>query len=321
MMNQTVASDSASPISQPDRRTLLRTTGLAAAGIAALASIAPATVLADTPRTINGVTALYFTLFIKYVTANYYLYAATGTGLAPEDTGYINNSSPPPTSIPGQTVLGGSAVPFKTPIYAQYANNIAADELTHLRYFRAVLAETDFVYAMPTIDMGSVWTNLGVAAGLIVSGQTFNPFADEISFLLGAYYLEDLCVSFFSGVFNGVQPLPLSTNFKELYGALAGAEAYHAGTIRTLLALIGGGGAVAKLSAYRASLSGVADPGILMPNGAVNVGPFGSQALMLTRDAYQAMSVLFLAPTQTGFFNQSGFFPNGLLMPNEPNAH
>jgi hypothetical protein len=316
MIDPAAVNDSETRPIQPRRRSLLRDAGLAAVGAAAVggltaAGLGTASAGATTSSIpMNDVSQLVFVLILKYVTANYYLLAATGRSLGPDDTSgnfsfYTNTVG----NFPGKTVIGGAAVPFKTAIFQQYADNIAADELTHLRYLRTVIAPTNNLYPMPVIDMAVVWTTIAVQAQLIVPGQTFNPFADEISFLLGAYFLEDLSVSYICGAVPMLSDAPLS----EYFGALSGADAYHAGTIRTLLARIGGGGPVAKLSALRQSLSGVVDTGILTPAGTVNVGPFGPQALMLTRTPVEAYNILYLTPGSSFPAGQTGgFFPAGI---------
>lgn len=285
----------------PGRRHIMRFGSRGAAGLAALAGlkIADATAAASgTPQTPAITTNDYYSLAliqnIQYLEATYYLYAVTGQGLSAADTAGIGT--------PG-TVTGGSAVPFQTSIIQQYASDIAADELTHVRNIHAESILNGF--AMPDIDMQTAWTTMAIAAGLIVPGQIFNPFADETSFLLGAFFLEDIATA---ALGFAIQSLSYHTNLTYL-GALLGAESYHAGTIRTLLAKIGGGAAANKIAVLRASLSGANDDsGILQPNGDVNIGPFGSQALLFRRSYAQTLNILFLSSGATA----GGFFPNGV---------
>ncbi|MBW4036450.1 MULTISPECIES: ferritin-like domain-containing protein [Acidiphilium] len=293
------------------RRSLMRNAGVGVAGVAALSGMTAAGVggLALTSPSARAATTytdadiLNFALNLEYLEANYYLYAVTGQGVATGDqTG---------TGTQGK-VTGGAAVPFKTPIYQQYAANIAADEQTHVRFLRAALGSS--AVAMPNIDIVNSWNTLALAAGLIVKGQTFNPFADEISFLIGAYVFEDVGVTAYCGALAALTT-PANVTYA---GAIEAVEAYHAATVRTLLATIGGGGPLAKISALRATLAGTGgmtgipadDQGVLMPNGAVNVGPFGSQALVFRRTPQQVLNIVYGA-TGTGL--TSGlFFPSGM---------
>lgn len=293
---------------KPGRRSLLRNVGLGAAGMAALGGLSAAGVgglalsspsaraAGPTPSPALDLEILNFALNLEYLEASYYLYAVTGQGLQASDmTG---------TGTQG-TVTGGSAVPFNLPIIQQYANNIAADEQTHVRFLRTALGSN--AVAMPQIDLMQSWTTLAIAAGLIVKGQTFNPFADQVSFLLGAYVFEDVGVTAYCGALGLFSDPGLVT----YAGAIEGVEAYHAATVRTLLASIGAGQTVDKISKLRATLSGANDDqGILMPNGSVNIGPFGPQALVFRRTYQQVLNVVYGAPG-TGV-TKGLFFPNGM---------
>lgn len=303
-MNDAVSGyDGTTELIDPARRHLFRTAGLGVAGLAAMsgltiAGLAGTASASSTALSHADVQGLRYILLLKYISATYYLYAATGQGLVAADmTGLGTQGS----------VTGGGKVPFTTPIIAQYADNIAADEQTHVRYARALLGSAN-VTAMPDIDMQGAWTQLALQAKLIVAGQTFDPFADEISFMLGAYFFEDLYVSALYPILPALAFLNSSDPLITYCGALLGAESYHAGTIRTLLARIGGGEAADKISALRASLSGAADDGgLLMANGAVNIGPFGPQALVQARTSNSLFHTLLLSTTAL----RGGFLPNG----------
>jgi hypothetical protein len=288
------------------RRKLMRNFSLGAAGMAALSAsgLALSTKKADAQTVTYSMTdldILNFALNLEYLEANYYLFAATGQGLPAAYTSGSGTLG---------TVTGGSAVPFQLPILAQYANNIAADEQAHVQFLRAALAGagtggTSAAVAQPQIDLQTSFTNLAIAAGLIVQGQTFNPFADEISFLLGAFIFEDVGVTAYGGALRYIS----NPDYIEAAGAIEVIEGYHAGTVRTLLASVGAGDAVQKISNLRAKLSGAADDeGILMPNGAVNLAPTDSNALAFRRTPQQVLNIVYFAQNASS----GGFFPAGL---------
>jgi hypothetical protein len=225
------------------RRGLLRRVGLGVAGLAAAGAItSKAQAAAPTDNDIFN-----FALNFEYLGAEYYLRAVTGQGVSAY------------TSVTGTGtqggVVGGSPVPFRTSALAYYAQQLAGDELAHVQFIRSVLGSA--AIAEPQIDHGAAWTVLATAAGLIAPGQTFNPFADEISFLLGAYVLEDTCVTALAG---SAAALTNPDNIAYAAGLL-GAEGYQAGAIRGFLANIGGSAATDAISNLRATLSGVGDVG------------------------------------------------------------
>ena len=285
----------------PGRRGLLRSAGLGVAGVAALGTAAAAgmggLMLSSQPALADAssdAAILNFALNLEYLEANYYLFAALGEGL-------------PAALTTGSTavgaVTGGSAVPFKLPIIQQYAYNIAADEQAHVNFLRAGLGAG--AVAQPAIDLVSSFTTLAVAAGLIQPGQTFNPFADEVSFLLGAFIFEDVGVTAYLGALSAIT----TPAYVTAAGAIMAIEAYHAGTIRTLLSDIGAGQAVQAISNLRATLSGAPDDeGILMPNGAVNIAPADINALAFRRTTQQVLNVVYGAPNATSGL----FYPNGI---------
>jgi hypothetical protein len=126
----------------------------------------------------NDTDILNFALNLEYLEAEFYLRAAFGTGLSNSDIGG--------TGTPGD-VTGGSVVPFTTANIREYAEEIARDEEAHVRFLRTALGNKSV--ARPQIDLSTSFTTAARAAGVIGPAETFNPFADETSFLLGAFHL------------------------------------------------------------------------------------------------------------------------------------
>ena len=76
---------------------------------------------------------LNFALNLEYLEAQFYMYAATGSGLpANLLTG---------TGTQG-AVIGGRKVNFTDPVVSQYAQEIAADEVAHVTFLRQFPAHT-----------------------------------------------------------------------------------------------------------------------------------------------------------------------------------
>jgi hypothetical protein len=276
----------------PGRRGLLRGAGIGGAGLAALAggismlgSMAQARAAAVTDGDI-----LNFALNLEYLEAEYYLRATTGMGLTGADTSGTGTQG---------TVTGGSAVPFKSEKIAQLAAEIASNEKDHVEYLRSALGS--YAVAEPSIDLYNSFNTAAVAAGL---GESFNPFENDITFLLGAYIFEDVGVT----AYNGAAPLITSKTYLGAAASILAVEAYHAGSIRTLLYELGQAEATAKISALRASASGAADDQGVKLNGMVNIFPVDSNALAFSRTTTQVLNIVYLG----GASGDYGFFPQGL---------
>lgn len=277
------------------RRSVVRGFGAKALGAAVLATTAGAGLLAATGEAraaVSDADILNFALNFEYLGAEYYLRAISGNGLNPSLlTGTGTQGS----------VTGGSTVPFNGSAIVSYAQRLAVDEIAHVTFLRAVLGSA--AIAEPSINLSTSWTTLAIAAGLISPGQTFNPFADPISFLLGAYVIEDVCVTALAGAAR----LLTDPNNVEAAAGLLATEGYQAGMIRTLLSDLGAGQATDAISNLRASLSGVADDvGTSIPGQAYNFVPNDTNGLVFRRTTTQVLNIAYGGGAASGF----GFFPN-----------
>ena len=234
-----------------------------------------------------------FALNFEYLGAQYYLHGLTGQGLSPALlTG---------TYTQGPLLVGGP-VAFQSDAIRQYVQRLAADEVGHVTFIRAVLGAS--AIAQPQIDLVNSWTALALAAGLIVPGQTFNPYASDVGFLIGAYVLEDVCVTALAGAARFVT----NKDNVEAAAGLLGVEGYQAGAIRTLLANLGAGQVTDAISTLRATLSGVGDQGTLAQGIAYNFTNTDSNALVFRRTPRQVLNVAYGAVNAIA----GGFFPSGV---------
>ena len=234
-----------------------------------------------------------FALNFEYLGAEYYLHGLTGQGLPSALTPGVGTQG---------TVLAGGPVAFQSSAIQQYVQRLAVDELAHVQFIRSVLGSA--AIAEPQIDLVNSWTALALAAGLIVPGQTFSPYASDIAFLIGAYVLEDVCVTALTGAAAFV------TNPNNLEGAagLLGVEGYQAGAIRSLLANVGAGQVTDAISALRATLSGVGDQGVIANGISFNFTNVDSNALAYRRTTRQVLNIAYGAVNASS----GGFFPNGV---------
>ena len=115
-----------------------------------------------TPTTYTDADILNFALNLEYLEAEFYLRAATGSGLSDADVSGTGTAG---------SVTGGSQVPFATPYLQQYAVEIAQHELNHVRALRSALGS--YAVARPAIDL-TFFAPLAMAAG-ITTPATFNP--------------------------------------------------------------------------------------------------------------------------------------------------
>ena len=288
----------------PSRRKFLAGLGLGAGAATIIgcgsnstaATTAAPTTTATPAATLTDADILNFALNLEYLEAEFYLRAATGSGLTAADIG----ANPAPTT-------GGAQVPFTTPAYKAYALEVANDELAHVRFLRKALGSA--AVDKPAIDLTASFNAAAVAAGI---GSSFNPFGDENSFFVGAFTFEDVGVT----AYNGAAPLLTNKDYLTAAAGIMAVEGYHAAEIRTVLAY--GDPAFLAAAVKISTLRGAASSAVTSGNGADETAPSSktivaadSNSLAYFRSPDQVLHIVYLNAT-AGIVKSGGFFPNGL---------
>ena len=257
---------------------------------------------------VTDVNIFNFALNLEYLEAEYYLRAAYGMGLEQSGVGVDGAGTLGP-------VTGGSKVPFASDIIRQFAEEIAQDEAAHVKFLRSVLGSNRV--ARPAIDLQTSFNTAAQAAGI---GPSFNPFADENSFLLGAFIFEDVGVTAYKGAARFI----MNKDYLEAAAGILAVEAYHAGEIRTVLyardrmnpsLMIAS--TVQKISDLRDAADGPGDddqgiiltqPQMNLPAGHANIVPSDENGIAFSRNTTQVLSIVYLGGRSGNF----GFFPQRL---------
>ncbi len=299
-----------------ERRKFFKTAGGFAVGATAGAVLGACSSSSDTAVAQNppagavnlDVEILNFALQLEYLEAQFYSYAAFGTGLP--------QSSLTGTGTQG-AVIGGRQVNFTDPLVRRYANEIAQDEIAHVTFLRTALGGS--AVAQPAIDVGTsptgAFSNAARAAGLVGPGVAFDPYLNDNNFLLGAFIFEDVGVT----AYKGAAPLLTSKTFLEASAGLLAVEAYHAGLVRTVLTAKGLETPTQAISNARDSLDGASDldQGITATGtgnaAASNIVPTDANGLAYSRSVAQVLNIVYL--NATSGTTTGGFFPAGLNGP------
>ena len=311
-----------------ERRRFLRFAGgttLAAGGLALLGACddnnnnnptptpSPTPTATPTPTGFTANDVLNFALNLEYLEAQFYSFAAFGTGLP-------TSSTTATSGTPG-TVVGGKKVNFTDPVVAAYAREIAADEIAHVNFLRAVLGSA--AVAQPNLnisgDSSGAFTMAARAANVITSTQNFDPYASDEAFLLGAFIFEDVGVT----AYKGAAPAIISNKtYLEAAAGILAAEAYHAGLVRTVLYAKGVDASnmlrvnAGKISDLRDTLDGTTgtnaddDQGIVDANGDANLVPTDGNSIAFSRTTGKVLNIVYGTPT-SGVVGGL-FFPNGV---------
>lgn len=269
------------------------------------------------PATITDVDILNFALNLEYLEAEFYLRAATGSGI--------------PAADGGGTVIGGAKVNFSAgaapSFYINLANELAQTELTHVRAIRSTIVSLGGTpVSAPNIDLTNSFNGAAFAAGI---GPSFNAFADTNSYLIGSFVFEDVGVTAYTGAAG------LITNTAVLTAAagIQAIEAYHAATLRNLIAYRAvatgdmtylnyanqivqlrsslGGGKETTINPGATTAATMATSPYFASVTASTIIAADANALAYARTTDQVLHVVY-ATAPGKYTTGGGFFPNGL---------
>ena len=305
---------------------------VAALNLAGCGSSSPATTTTPPPSGPTDADVLNFALNLEYLEAQFYLYAATGSGLEASDT---TAGSASPYQTVGTVTLGyAAAVPGLTPAQQEILNEIAYEEQEHVRFLRSALGTA--AVPMPNIDL-SFFGPLAVAATITTAATgagSFNPFSSFDYFLVGGFIFEDVGVTAYSGAAPLISPAGVAVGYLTAAAGILAVEAYHSGYIRTSLtgrAIAAGStaaypylGAANLVEDLRATLT-VGDSAAPSTTGSVEtlltlptslttpssiVAASAATAVGFARTVNQVLHIVYGSAT-VGVAS-GGFFPNGM---------
>ena len=279
----------------------------------------------------TDVDILNFALNLEYLEAEFYLRAATGSGLAAADTGGTG------------TVTGGAKVTGLSTAQQNILNEIAYDEQQHVRFLRGALGSS--AVSRPNIDLNAGFSGALTAANSLSAASatnpllptTFNPFGSFDQFLVGAFVFEDVGVTAYNGAAPLISTAGITAGYLAAAAGILAVEAYHAAYVRTTLTAnsINQGYTAYpyaqfanRISALRAALGGgnetplsgfLAAPATVANVGTSTVVAADTNAIAYHRNTDQVLHIVYGtfsptagATTPAAGVQQGGFFPNGL---------
>ncbi|ULH15646.1 ferritin-like domain-containing protein [Deinococcus sp. KNUC1210] len=284
----------------PERRAALGTLGLMGLGTATLGLLS-SNALAAPAKDIDPA-VLNFALNLEYLEAAFYLAAVGRLNELKAIGGGADIRLPAGLDV-------STGMQFKDSTVQAFVKDIAEDELSHVKFLHAALGKA--AVARPVIDLAGAFDAAGQAAsGGAIKG--FNPYANELFFLHGAFIFEDVGVT----AYNGAATLLTNPAYLQAAAGILAVEAYHGGAIRTLLyqqrqvtaaAGLYVGQVVGAISALRAKVGGGKDAGLSDNAGAI-IAPADRNGVAYARSTREVLNIVYLAPNAM----KGGFYPNGL---------
>jgi len=295
---------------RPRRGFLADTLGLGLAAGAVALTGSGRTAQAQVAAGINDPALLNFALSLDYLAAEYTTLGVFGVTIEAQGirTFGLNTGAGNPGPI---SIKTNPLVEFTTPAIRQFATELAVHEQRHVIFLRNALAAFGIQpAARPALDLLNSFNALAAAAGL---PTPFDPFANEVNFLLGAYVLEDLALT----ALRGAAPLFRNRDVINAAAGLLGVEGYHSTVIRTNLFQLNQGPATDAISNVRRTLGDSVDYGV--DNGPLGQGPKNTASIILAdanalapaRTARQVLNIVYGAVNA----NAGLFYPRGLNGP------
>lgn len=239
---------------------------------------------------------LNFALNLEYLEAEFYLRAASGNGLSATDSGNTTSKT-----------TGGAQVPGLTAVQQSYINEVAQNELDHVRFLRAALGSN--AVPAPAIDLTNSFNALASAAKL---GSSFNPFDNYNDYLIGAFIFEDVGVTAYHGA---ATLLAAKSPYLLPAAQIHAVEAYHAASIRSQIVAAGSAliTTANAVQTVRAALGG-GNETTLSATTIVAADPKTSIGYKRTTD--QVLHIVYGTATTSGGaaagVSSGTFFPSGL---------
>ena len=257
----------------PNRRSLLRTLGIASA--AAGAAVMTGEKLQAQSSSLTAVDVLQFALNLEYLESEFYTTATMGKTIDQVGIGIDGVGNTGPT-------YGWNQVNFSNNLVftGEIAMQIGQDERDHVTLLRGALSAAGVTpIAKPTINLGA----LGIG------------FANMLQFLTLARIFEDIGVTAYGGAAG--LPFFASSPYIGTAARILAVEAEHVGNIRLQ---------VARLNISTPQLDGVDIPP--PPSGTDFISADNTTGLSAIRTPGQ---VLYLAYGNAANVTSGGFFPQG----------
>lgn len=300
----------------PDRRRFIRlalglSTGVLLAGCgggdpeSGAITVVPAAAAnpVATTQTTLGSHPLNLALNLAYLGAQYHGFAARGVGLADTLTRGIGQAG---------AASGARQATFTDPLIAGYAAELADDKLAHVVALRSQIGA--LAAAQPRLDLSTDATGAfalaAQKAGITATGNSFDPYASDTGFLIGAFMVENAAAATYRTLLAQTGDATAATVLER---TLADAI-YHGGLIRALLddkaatdatvdqAIDGTGTMLAAIDG-----TDVGDQTLANATGASsNILDAASRPIPFTRAGTQVLKALYLSGSGLG-----GFLPAG----------